>query len=361
MEGENIMKRIVGLFMIIALVLGLVACGSSNKVSSGGDSNLKGNSSGSKKTIKIRAGVQAPPNHPLYKGLAKWKELVEKRSNGQIKVQLYHDTQLGDDKTMIENTQIGSQEVALPSTSPVTNFVPQYKIFDFPFLFPNVKVAETVLDGKSGKKMLDLLKSKNLVGLAFFENGFRDVTNNKHPIKTLKDFKDLKIRTMESELTVKVFKALGANPTPMSYSELFTALQQGVVDAQENPVTTIYNDHLYEVQKHFSDTNHLYNAVVFTMGKKFYDGLSKENQKIVKDAAQEATVYERKLIRKQNNENVEKLKKVGMKITKVTPEAREEMTKTIQPIIKKASGEIGGDLVNQMYEAIEKAEKKVNE
>lgn len=346
------MKKFLSVFLVAFLVLALAACGGDKEEGSG---DKKGDDSGEAKTI--RAGIGLNDAHPQYKGLLKFKEIVEEKTNGQIKVETYHSGQLGDDRTMTEALQIGSQEVVIPSTAPLANFVPEFSIFDFPFLFPSEEVADKVLDGEVGQKFLDKLESQNLVGLAYWENGFRDVTNSKRPIATAADFKGLKLRTMENELHLEAFRALGANPTPMALTELFTAMQQGTVDGQENPYATIYLQKFYEVQDHVSNTHHIYSPFVFLMSKSFYDGLTEEQQKIVKDAALEAGKYERELNREANNKNLADLQEAGMTYTEVTPEAREEMIKLVQPTLDKYAEKIGKEKVQEVYDAIEEASK----
>ena len=338
------MKKIFSLF-VIAMILVLAACGGNEK---GGDAE---------EVKTIRAGIGLNDQHPQFKALVKFQEIVEEKTEGKIKVETYHSGQLGDDRSMTEALQIGSQEVTIPSTAPLANFVPEFSIFDFPFLFPNEEVADAVLDGEVGQKFLDKLEDQNLVGLAYWENGFRDVTNSKHPIATAADFKGLKLRTMENELHLEAFKALGANPTPMALGELFTAMQQGTVDGQENPVPTIYLQKFYEVQDYVSNTHHIYSPFVFLMSKSFFDGLTEDQQVIVKEAALEAGKYERELNREANKQNLEDLKETGMTYTEVTPEARQEMVDLVQPTIEKYAEQIGKDTVQEVYDAIEEATK----
>lgn len=352
------MKRFLSIFMAALLILALAACGG-NKDNAGdkekAGEKTEGTTKGEVKTI--RAGIGLNDAHPQYKGLLRFKEIVEEKTNGQIVVETYHSGQLGDDRTMTEALQLGSQEVTIPSTAPLANFVPEYSVFDFPFLFPSEEVADKVLDGEVGQKFLDKLEAQNLVGLAYWENGFRDVTNSKHEVATAADFKGLKLRTMENDLHLEAFRALGANPTPMAFTELFTALQQKTVDGQENPVATIFLQKYYEVQSHVSNTHHIYSPFVFLMSKSFYDGLTEEQQNIVKEAALEAGKYERELNREANAQYLDDLQKEGMTYTEITPEAREEMVKIVQPVLDKYAKQIGEDIVNEVYDAIEKASK----
>lgn len=346
------MKKIFSLFVLAMMVLVLAACG-------GNDDASEGSGEGSGETKTIRAGIGLNDSHPQYKALLKWKELVEERTDGAITVETYHSSQLGDDRSMTEALQIGSQEVTIPSTAPIANFVPEFSIFDFPFLFPNSQVADKVLDGEVGQKFLDMLEDQNLVGLAYWENGFRDITNSERPIETAADLKGLKLRTMENELHLDAFKALGANPTPMALGELFTAMQQGTVDGQENPIPTIYLQGFYEVQDYVSATNHIYSPFVFLMSKDFFDGLTEEQQTIVTEAAVEAGTLNRELNREATAENLQDLKDEGMNYNEVSPEARQEMIDIVQPVLDEYAERIGAETVQEVYDAIEAAEAEL--
>ena len=348
------MKKLFSLFVLAMMVLVLAACGGGNDEATEG-SGSEGESEGSGEVKTIRAGIGLNDSHPQYLALLEWKKIVEEKTDGAIIVETYHSSQLGDDRAMTEALQIGSQEVTIPSTAPIANFVPEYSVFDFPFLFPNTEVADKVLDGEVGQKFLDMLEDQSLVGLAYWENGFRDITNNERAIESAADFKGLKLRTMENQLHLDAFSALGANPTPMAFGELFTAMQQGTVDGQENPIPTIYLQGFYEVQDYVSATNHIYSPFVFLMSKEFFDGLTEEQQTIVTEAAVEAGALNRELNREATAQNVEDLKAEGMNYNELTPEAREEMIEIVQPVLDEYAEKIGKDLVQEVYDAIDAA------
>lgn len=352
------MKKLLSFLILGIMVLVLAACGGNSE---GGESSNGGEGSGgdeasSGETKTIRAGIGLNDDHPQYLGLLEFKEIVEERTNGEIVVETYHSGQLGDDRSMTEALQLGSQEVTIPSTAPLANFVPEFSIFDFPFLFPNEDVADQVLDGEVGQDILAMLEEQDLVGLAYWENGFRNVSNSERPIESAEDFNGLKLRTMENDLHLDAFRALGANPTPMAFTELFTALQQGTVDGQENPFATIYLSNFYEVQDYVSDTKHIYSPFVFLMSKSFYDGLTEEQQTIVREAAVEAGQTERELNREANAEYIEALQEEGMTYTEISDENRAEMQELIQPVIDEYAAEIGDETVQRVYDAIEEAQ-----
>ncbi|GEL77745.1 TRAP transporter substrate-binding protein [Tenuibacillus multivorans] len=347
------------LFLVVSLfALLLVACGGEedNTGESQNGENVSASGDGEVKTI--RAGIGLNQDHPQYKGLLKFKEIVEEETDGDIVVETYHSGQLGDDRSMTEALQLGSQEVTVPSTAPLANFVPEFSVFDIPFLFPSEEVADEVLAGEVAQDLLKKLEEKDLVGLAYWENGFRDLTNSERPVETIEDFEGLDIRTMENDLHLEAFKTLGANPTPMAFTELFTALQQGTVDGQENPYATIYLENFYEVQDYVSDTHHVYSPFVFLMSKQFYDGLTEEQQQIVRDAAIEAGEHQIKLNREANAEYLQSLIDEGMQYSEISDEERQKMVDAVQPVIEDFKDDIGPDVVDGIYEAVEQAQSE---
>ncbi|PYZ95599.1 ABC transporter substrate-binding protein [Alteribacter lacisalsi] len=352
----------------LALVAGLAACGGDDDASNGADtgnndeneSDTNGEEdseySSAEASYVIEAGIGLNNQHPQYEGLLRFKELVEEGTDGDVYVETYHSSQLGDDRQMMEALQLGSQEVTIPSTAPVTNFVEEYAILDFPFLFPNEEVAMDVLNGEMGDELLASLEDQEMVGLAWWENGYRDLTNSVQPVATADDFQGLTLRTMENEVHLAAFSELGANPTPMAFGELFTAMQQGTVDGQENPLATIYLEGYYEVQDHYSNTNHVYSPFVFLMSKQFYDGLPEDYQQLVRDAAQEAGEFQIEENRNQNEELLDALVEEGVEYTEVTDEARQEMADIVQPVNDRFAQEMDQDFVDRFYDAIENSE-----
>jgi TRAP-type transport system periplasmic protein len=350
MKKTAAVRKVIIVFLSIGLLF-LSACGSNS--AQGG---TKSNNHGIQERI-IKAGIGLNEDHPEGQGLLKFKEIVEKKSGGKLKVQTYFSATLGDDLKMTEALQSGTQEITIPSTSPLVGMIKEFGIFDFPFLFNTAEEADAILDGPIGKKLLEKLPEHRLIGLAYWENGFRNVTNSKHPINTIDDFKGLKLRTMQNQVHIDAFKKLGANPTPMAFSEVFTALESKTVDGQENPLATIKSNKYYEVQDYLSLTKHVYTPFVFLVSKKFWDSLSPEEQKILQDAAVEAGKYQRELSRQEDKKALEELKKTGIKINEVSDGERKKMEEAIKPVIDKYAKEFGEDLVNEMYSELEKIRK----
>lgn len=365
----NMKKNILILFCLLLLAVTMAACsgnesGNTEEINSeepqGNNENVEENAgnveeSGESKTIK--AGIGLNEEHPQYKGMELFKEIVETETDGAIKVEIYPSAQLGDDKQMIQAVQLGTQEVTVPATAPLANFVPEFNILNFPFLFPNEEVADAVLDGEVGQMLLDKLEDHGMVGLSYWEEGFYNISNNVRPIETADDLDGIRIRTMENEILLDIFKALGANPTPMAFSEVYTALQQGVVDAQTNPVSQIYEAKFHEVQKYVSGTNDYYGAWVFLINKEFFDGLTPEQQEIVRKASIEARDLERKLTRESEQEYLEKIQADGVEYNDLTEKGRKSIQEKIQPVIDEYAKEIQ-DVADAFFEAIEAEQNK---
>lgn len=297
--------------------------------------------------FKISAGIGLNDKSAQYQSLVYFKKLVEKNSAGRIVVETYHSSQLGDDREMMEALQMGVQEMTCPSSAPVAAFINGFKVYDLPFLFPSAAAADRVLDSDVGQKLLDQLSKIGIKGLVYWENGFRQLTTSAHPVKQPKDLEGLKIRTMENPIHLAAFRAMGANPTPMAFGELFSAMQQKVVDGQENPWGTIYLQNFFEVQSFTSDTGHIYSPFVLMISQKFWDKLPQDMQKMVMDAAVASRDHNRKLNRKLNAEYLEKLKD-KMTVTMLTDEQRRAFQKAVQPVYKQYSDEIGLELIKSV-------------
>jgi tripartite ATP-independent transporter DctP family solute receptor len=231
----------------------------------------------------------------------RFKELVEERTGGEIEIRIFPNKQLGNNESdLITMVQTGTIGLATITCGPITSFDSFYGILDMPFLFRSKEHAYTVLDGPIGEKFLNSLSKIGIKGLAFGERGFRNVSNNVRPITKPEDLNGIKIRVMKSPVYIATFKALGANPVPMGWGEVYTALQQGVIDAQENPPWVIWAFKIYEVQKYYSLTGHSYAGNVLMINLDLFESFDKDTQKILIDAAREASVYERKV----NNDGV---------------------------------------------------------
>ncbi len=247
--------------------------------------------------------------------------------------------------------------MAVTSTSAVVGVVKEFALFDFPFLFASEREADALLDGAVGTQLLDKLPEKGLIGLCYWESGFRNITNSKHPIQKLEDIQGLKIRTIENPVFLDTINALGANAVPMPFTELYTALETEAVDGQEGPYTTILTSKIYEVQKYLSPTQHIYGSVVVLVGKKFWDQLTGDEKQILEDSCKEARDYERSITREMSPKSLAELQAEGMAFNEISPEEMARMRATVKPVVDKHSKEIGDELIAQAYAAIEKAKQ----
>ena len=288
-----------------------------------------------------KLGHSVSEKHPYHLGAERFKALVEKETKGDVSISLFPNNQLGTgERDLLEGLQLGTVDFYVGSTGPMGGFEKKFMLFDFPFLFKSKQHAYNTLDGKTGQYVMGLLEKQGLKGLAWYENGFRHVTNSRRPIAVPADAKGLKLRTMENKVHMAIWKALGADPTPMAWGEIFTALQQGTVDGQENPIPVIYTSKVYEVQKHLSLTGHVFSPAMIIMSKAKFDALPKEYQTIVLKAAVESATYQREQITSMENEQVAKLKELGMTVTTPDTAAFLEATK---PVYEQFKGELGAD------------------
>jgi tripartite ATP-independent transporter DctP family solute receptor len=275
-----------------------------------------------------------------------------------MKVKTYSDGTLGAEAQTISAAQGGVQEMTLVSSAPMVGVVKEFALFDLPFLFQDEKEADAVLDGPIGKKLLDKLPEKNLIGLCYWENGFRNVTNSKRPISKAEDIQGLKIRTMQNPVYTDVFNTLGANAVPMAMTEVYTALETKAIDAQENPYAIINASKFNEVQKYVSATRHAYAPAPVLVSKKFWDKLSPDEQKVLQEACVETRDYQRKISREQTSKALAELKSKGMAFNEISPEELAKMREKVKPVVQKYSKEVGEDLVKQTYAEIEKVRSK---
>ena len=305
--------------------------------------------------IKAKMGTSLPDSHPQTIGARKFAELVDKKSNGRIKISVFSAAMLGSDQQMQSALRAGTQEFTAPSTATLANLIKEFGVIGLPFSFTNEKQADAVLDGPFGQSLLARLPDKGLIGLAFWENGFRHFTNSKRPIIKVEDLAGLKVRTMQNNLYIDMFQGLGANAVPLPVNELYTALETKAVDAQENPFTVVQAQKFYDVQKYLSTTGHAYDAQVLIVSRKFWDGLSAADRSLVQSASLEATAFQRQTSRTLNAKAREELVKAGMQINDVSDAERARMREKLQPVIAKHQVAVGDDTAKEFFAAIAKA------
>jgi len=275
----------------------------------------------------------------------KFKELTEKSSKGEITVNIFPNAKLGDERTLLERMKMGIVDAAIITTGPIINFVPSFGVIDLPFIFRDPDHAYKVLDGPIGQKLLVLMETQGWKGLAFGERGFRNLTNSKRKVVTPGDIKGLKIRVMQNPVYVDSFTALGANAVPMAWTEVLTALQQGTVDGQENPLNVIVAFKLNEMQKYLSITRHAYAPAVILMSMKLWQKLTPAQQALVKDAAQGAAVFERDWDNKMEAVWLKDLQAKGMMVSNPDLKLFREAAK---PVYDKYTPAFGKELIDSI-------------
>lgn len=343
------MKKILTLAFITVLIL--VACGRPDPNS--GSTSDSGSSDGDS-TYKIRLPHLVSEEQSSHVAALDFKEKLEKESDGQIEVEIYPNGSLfGSDREAIEAVQLGNVEMTIPAVAPLASFNDHFMVFDLPFLFNDNEAAYRALDGEVGDILMKELEEKNLKGLAFGENGFRHMSNNKGPVTQPSDLKGLKFRTLENPLHTDTFKAFGANASPFAFGELYTALQQGTYDAMESPISLYYLNKFYEVQSDLTLTGHVYAATILLMNNDFYNSLPENLQEIVTNAAEEYSTEQRKIAQQQDKEFMDTLKDLGMKIHEMEPEQRELFRKATESVYEKYTPIIGEDLVEKARAANE--------
>ena len=280
---------------------------------------------------ELKVGYSLPQTSHYGVGATVFGEQLDKLTSGKYTVKQFPANALGGEREMVEGAQIGTVDVVITSTGPVGNFVPDTLITDIPFLFKNYEHAHAVLDGPIGQEILDKFPEHDLIGLVWTENGFRNLTNSKHAVKEPEDAAGLKIRTMENPVHMEAFSKIGILPTPMAFPELFTALQQGTVDGQENPIGVIVSAKFSEVQKHLSLTNHVYSPAVIIVSPSVWDGLSDEEKTAFKEAGKAAAKAMREKVRADADSGVETLRSQGMEV--VTDVDRAAFEKALEPLM----------------------------
>ena len=297
------------------------------------------------KPVALKLGHAVAPEHPYHLGALKYAELVAQRTGNKVKIDVFPSTQLGNERDMVEGLQLGTIDLVVTSTGPLGGFVSKMFVVDLPFLFRDREHAYKVLDGPIGRELMDAFSAKGIKGLAFWENGFRQITNNVRPIEKPEDLKGIKLRTMENKVHLAAFRAFGASPTPMAWSEVYTALQQKTIDGQENPVAIIYHQKLVEVQKYLALTRHFYSPTPLLMSLKAFNALPQDTQKIMADTALECATYERNLLRDSEVKQLAELKGKGMVIT--TPN-KKPFQDAAASVYKEFESQFGKDTIDKI-------------
>jgi TRAP-type transport system periplasmic protein len=305
----------------------------------------------------IKFGLNGPEGHPAVAGMKKFAELVAAKSGGKIKVNLFLAGALGSDQSVVSAMKGGTIEMSVMNSGILASEAKELAIFDFPFLFANEKESDAIVDGPVGQKMHKLLEEKGLIGLSYWELGYRHITNSKRPLNKVEDIDGLKLRVIPNPINVDWVKALGANPTPMPFPEVYGGLEQKAIDGQENPISVIAANKFWEVQKNIALTNHQYNPQSVIFSKKVWDTLSAAEKKIIDDSSDEAAKTQRDASRAAVAANLELLKKNGMTVTVFPPAEVAKLREKMKPVIAKYSANVGEATVNEMMAELAKLRK----
>lgn len=299
------------------------------------------------KTV-FRVSHTLDPTSHYNKGLMHLDELLKKRTDGELSLDIYHSAQIGSERDAIEGVTMGTLEMTLTSSAPLSNFTKTFMVFDLPFIITDRAKAYKWMDGPEGQKILDSLQKQNMVGLSIWENGFRHITNSKVDVKKPADVKGLKIRLMENPVHIATFKELGAYPTPIPFGELFTAMQQKTVDGQENPLVIISTSKFNEVQKYLTLSGHFYAPAILLINKGVWEKLTGEQRKIMTECIAEARDWERNYSAEMDGKLAGELEKAGMTVS--SPD-KAEWAKTLAPVYAQFESVIGKDVIQSLIDA----------
>ena len=308
--------------------------------------------------IVIKFSHVVAPNTPKGRAADHFKKLAEERTKGRVKVEVYPNSQLYKDREEMEALQLGAVQMLAPSLAKFGPLgVRSFELFDLPYIFPNKETLYRVMDGDIGKRLFTLLNAKGITGLAFWDNGFKQMSANK-PVRDVEDFKGLKMRIQSSKVLEAQMKALGANPQVMAFSEVYSALQQGVVDGTENPMSNLYTQKMHEVQKHLTISDHGYLGYAVIVNKAFWDGLPADIRATLEQAMKESTEFERGIAQRDNDDALAKVRAAGTTQIHVLPlKDRLAWHKVLLPVHKEFEEKIGRDLIQAAYRTAAEVEK----
>jgi len=300
-----------------------------------------------------RLGYVPTPDHPIGQASRHFAKLVEEKTGGRIKIETFGSGVLGSEPEMQASVQAGFIDIMVGPTPNLVGVVPQFMIFDLPFFYKDFAAVDAVMDGPVGEKLFTQLRDKTgIVGLAWWDNGFRHMTNAKRPVNNVQDMAGLNIRVIPNPLFIATWTALGTNPTPLPWPELYSALENRAVDAQETPYALIYTARFYEVQSHLAKTGHVYTPFVLLASRKWFGSLSEKDKALVMEAAKESATFQRNVSRKASEELESQLVAKGFKITQPSPEAMAAMRERVAPVVVEYSKKIGTDLVEEARAAM---------
>ena len=340
-------KRWTGI-IAAAVIITLAGCSQGKQEEANGEKDKGSQGSG---TVQVKIGHSGSESTSMHQAWAVVKEYLEE--NGDFDVEIYPNAQLGGDKELQEAVQNGDIQMTACTTSTLSTFEPRLDVFSLPFAFPDSETAFAVLDGEFGQKMLDLMEDQGFKALGYFESSsYRELSSNK-PVRTPDDVKGMKIRLIQSPIHLAIWESLGATPTPLAFSELYTALQQKTVDAQDNPLELLVSQRFYEVQEYVTLTNHLFQVGMATCNLDWFNSLSLENQKLVQEAVQAGVEFQRELDKNSTDDYKNTLKEAGLEIIELSEEEIGAFKAMMEPANAVVAEKAGQDLVEDLQAAIE--------
>lgn len=298
------------------------------------------------RNIRVSNGINA--DHPVGNGIKAMQACLDEKSGGKLKLTAFWGGALGGDLQATQALRSGVQEAVVTSSSPLVGIVPALGVFDLPFLFADYKEADAVMDGEFGDMLNEKMAAAGLINLAYWENGFRNLSNSRQPVTKWEDMNGMKVRVMQNNIFLDTFQNLGANATPMAFGEVFSALETKAIDAQENPYVTIDTSKFYEVQKYVSATKHAYTPFLFLFSKAIFDTYTPDEQAALKDCAIVGRDVERTVIRELNQTSLEKIKAAGVEVNELSPEEHKRMLEKSMMVYDKHKAEIGADVVEKV-------------
>ena len=346
-------KKLLAVLTGVCMIAGLAACGSSEKSKSegnaGGTTEAAGTEAG-EGTLVLKAGHVLTEDSAYHMALTQWADEVEEKTEGRVRIDVYANSVLGNERDMIEALQMGTLDITLPNSAPLSNFTDAFRVFDLPFLFRDSQEAYAVIDSEIGDNMLASLAEIGIKGLSIWENGFRYIANNKHDVAVPEDMAGMKIRTMENEIHMDSFRSWGADATAMAFGEVYTALQQNTIDGLENPFTPIYQNKLYEVAPYITMTGHFYCPAPLLIAKTTWDKISPEDRQIIQELADKYKDTERQMCRDYDEENKKIMIEEGA--TVIEDVDKSLWREAAQPVYDTYSAEIGTELLDSIQAVI---------
>jgi len=339
------MKKLFFYLVMTIIAIGLIGCSNSD------DNNDA--SRDSEETYIIKAGHAASPDLYLQDSFEEFKEIIEDKSDGRLEMEIYPNGELGGEREMIESTQIGDVQMTVPSSAPLASFSDSMLVWDVPFLFEDFDMAHDVLDGDIGQEVLDDIEDKELIGLGYWENGFRHLFNSKKPVENIDDMNGLKIRTLENPMQIKAWEETGANASPLDFTELYAALQQGTVDGAEGPAALTHSMKFYEVQDYFTLTSHAYSPWPVVFNKEFFEGLPEDLQRIIVEAEEEVRESNREMSQESEEEALQALEDEGMEVIELSDAEKEEFKEKMQVINDQIKEEVDTNLFDELMSQVE--------